>query len=169
MDRLEAEEEPEARSMSRRDMREKNGGDLLKSIVSRENMVRAYKQVRKNGGAPGVDGMTIEGLKMYLSEHYESLISSILTGTYRPLPVRRVEIPKPDGGVRLLGVPTVKDRMVQQAVAQVLMPIFEHTFSDSSYGFRPGRSAKQAIRKARDLYNEGYPFHHKPTTGNFGI
>ena len=87
MDRLEAEEEPEARSMSRRDMREKNGGDLLKSIVSRENMVRAYKQVRKNGGAPGVDGMTVDGLKTYLDEHYESLICSILDGTYRPLPV----------------------------------------------------------------------------------
>ena len=157
-DRLEAEEEPEARSMSCRDMREKNGGDLLKSIVSRENMVRAYKQVRKNGGAPGVDGMTVDGLKTYLGEHYESLICSILDGTYRPLPVRRVEIPKPDGGVRLLGVPTVKDRMVQQAVAQVLMPIFEQTFSDSSYGFRPGRSAKQAIQKARDLYNEGYRY-----------
>ena len=157
-DRLEAEEEPEVRSMSRRDMREKNGGDLLRSIVSRENMVRAYKQVRKNGGAPGVDGMTVDGLKTYLGEHYESLICSILDGTYRPLPVRRVEIPKPDGGVRLLGVPTVKDRMVQQAVAQVLMPIFERTFSDSSYGFRPGRSAKQAIQKARDLYNEGYRY-----------
>ena len=80
--RLEAEEEPEARSMSRRAMREKNGGDLLKSIVSRENMVRAYKQVRKNGGAPGVDGMTVDGLKTYLGEHYESLICSILDGTY---------------------------------------------------------------------------------------
>lgn len=157
-DRLEAERYPEARSMPMRDTRGKNGGDLMGRIVSRENMVQAYKQVRKNGGAPGIDGMTLDGMKLYLSEHYESLIRSIEDGTYRPLPVRRVEIPKPDGGVRLLGVPTVIDRMVQQAVAQVLTPIFERTFSESSYGFRPGRSARQAIRKARDLYNEGYRY-----------
>ena len=154
-DRLEAEIPPEVRSMPMRDIRGKNGGDLMRRIVSRENMVQAYKQVRKNGGAPGIDGMTLDGMKLYLSEHYESLIRSIEDGTYRPLPVRRVEIPKPDGGVRLLGVPTVIDRMVQQAVAQVLTPIFERTFSENSYGFRPGRSARQAIRKARDLYNEG--------------
>ena len=141
-----------------RDTSGKNGVDLMRRIVSRENMVQAYKQVRKNGGAPGIDGMTLDDMKQYLSEHYESLIRSIEDGTYRPLPVRRVEIPKPDGGVRLLGVPTVIDRMVQQAVAQVLSPIFERTFSENSYGFRPGRSARQAIRKARDLYNEGYRY-----------
>jgi len=107
MDRLEAEGYPEARSMSSRDTRRRNGGDLLQRIVFRGNMVQAYKQVRKNGGAPGIDGMTLDGMKLYLSEHYESLISSILDGTYRPQPVRRVEIPKPDGGVRLLGVPSV--------------------------------------------------------------
>jgi len=157
-DRLEAERYPEARSMPTRDIRGENGGDLMRRIVSRENMVQAYKQVRKNGGAPGIDGMTLDGVKLYLSEHYESLIRSIEDGTYRPLPVRRVEIPKPDGGVRLLGVPTVIDRTVQQAVAQVLTPIFERTFSENSYGFRPGRSARQAIRKARDLYNEGYRY-----------
>ena len=112
-------------------------------------MVQAYKQVRKNGGAAGVDGMTLDGMKIYLSEHYETLIRSISDGSYRPLPVRRVEIPKPDGGVRLLGVPTVIDRMVQQAVAQVLMPIFERTFSDRSYGFRPGRSAKNGNSKGK--------------------
>ena len=157
-DRLEAEGTPEVRSMPMRDRGGKNGGDLMRRIVSRENMVQAYKQVRKNGGAPGIDGMTLDGMNQYLSEHSESLFRSIEDGTYRPLPVRRVEIPKPDGGVRLLGVPTVIDRMVQQAVAQVLTPIFERTFSENSYGFRPGRSARQAIRKARDLYNEGYRY-----------
>ena len=154
--RLEADRYPEARRRLIQDMRTRNGGDLMSRIVSRDNMVQAYKHVRKNGGAAGVDGMTLDGMKIYLSEHYETLIRSISDGSYRPLPVRRVEIPKPDGGVRLLGVPTVIDRMVQQAVAQVLMPIFERTFSDSSYGFRPGRSAKMAIQKARDLYNSGY-------------
>jgi len=156
--RLEAEGDSGARSMPSRDVKGKNGGDLLKQVVSYENMVQAYRQVRKNSGAPGIDGMTVDGLKTYLSEHYESLISSILDGTYRPQPVRRVKIPKPDGGERLLGVPTVIDRMVQQAVYQVLTPRFEPIFSDSSYGFRPYRNAGQAIRKARDLYDEGYRY-----------
>jgi group II intron reverse transcriptase/maturase len=102
--------------------------------------------------------MTVKELQPYFNGHYRELCESIRDGWYKPKPVRRVEIPKPDGGKRLLGVPTVIDRMVQQAMVQVLQPVFEQTFSDSSYGFRPGRSAQQAIKRAKGYYEEGYTY-----------
>jgi group II intron reverse transcriptase/maturase len=129
---------------------------LLEKILHRDNLNAAYKRVKRNGGAAGVDGMTVDEMLPYLRENGEELIASIRGGWYKPKPVRRVEIPKPDGGVRLLGVPTVIDRMVQQAIMQILQPIFEPSFSDSSYGFRPGRSAHQAIVRAKEYYDEGY-------------
>jgi group II intron reverse transcriptase/maturase len=132
------------------------GSRLLERILHRNNLNAAYKRVKRNGGAAGVDGMSVDALLPYLKEHGDALRDSIRNGKYKPQPVRRVEIPKPDGGVRLLGVPTVIDRMVQQAMVQVLQPIFEQTFSDSSYGFRPKRSAQQAIKRARKYYDEGY-------------
>ena len=155
-DRLEAESYPGGRSMALRETEAKDGADLFERILERNNLNDAYRQVRRNGGAPGVDGMSVDGLLAYLREHKESFLESLRNGTYRPLPVRRVEIPKPDGGVRLLGVPAVMDRMIQQAISQVLSPIFEQDFSETSYGFRPGRSAHQAIRKAQEYYNQGY-------------
>ena len=130
--------------------------NLLEKILDSENLRLAFRRVKSNKGSHGVDGMKVDELPQYLKQSVVSLKKSILEGTYRPNPVRRVEIPKPDGGIRLLGIPTVVDRMVQQAVAQVLTPIFEKTFSDNSYGFRPGRDAKQAIVKAKEYMDEGY-------------
>jgi group II intron reverse transcriptase/maturase len=128
---------------------------MLERVLDRENLNLAYKRVKKNGGSHGLDGMKVDELLPYLKQHGESLKQSILEGKYRPQPVRRVEIPKPDGGIRLLGIPTVVDRMIQQAMAQVLSPIFEKEFSKYSYGFRPGCSAHQAIEQARQYINEG--------------
>ena len=142
--------------MASRETGAKDGADLFERILERNNLNDAYRQVKRNGGAPGVDGMSVDDLLAYLREHKENFLESLRNGTYRPLPVRRVEIPKPDGGVRLLGVPAVIDRMIQQAISQVLTPIFEQDFSETSYGFRPGRSAHQAIRKAQEYYNQGY-------------
>ena len=133
-----------------------NAEGLLEAILSRDNLNAAYVKVKQNKGAAGVDGMSVEDMLPYLKEHREELLERIRKGKYRPKPVRRVEIPKPDGGVRLLGIPTVIDRMLQQAVAQVLEPIFEETFSDYSYGFRPGRSAHDAIGQAEEYYKQGY-------------
>ena len=133
-------------------------GSLLGKLVSRDNLNEAYKKVKKNGGAPGVDGMTVDEAAPYLKEHGDGIIRKIIGGKYKPMPVRRVEIPKPDGGVRLLGVPTVIDRIIQQAVAQVLTPVFEPTLSDNSYGFRPGRSAHMAVMKAKEYYEDGYRY-----------
>lgn len=129
---------------------------LLEKILHKDNLNAAYKRVKQNGGAAGVDGMTIEEMLPYLKEHKEELIGSIRSGRYKPQPVRRVEIPKPDGGKRMLGVPTVIDRMIQQAMVQILQPIFEPTFSDNSFGFRPKRNAQQAIKRAKEYYEQGY-------------
>lgn len=129
--------------------------ELLEQIVAPENMRRAWKQVRRNKGAPGVDGRTIDETASLLRNHYEEIKERLLNGTYQPNPVQRVEIPKPGGGVRKLGVPTVLDRMIQQAVYQVLSPLFEPGFSETSYGFRPGRSAHDAVLKARDYQRDG--------------
>jgi RNA-directed DNA polymerase len=129
---------------------------LLERILSRENLNAAYKQVKRNKGSHGIDGMKVDELLPYLKENGDKLIEGLKAGTYRPKPVRRVEIPKSDGGVRLLGIPTVVDRMLQQAIAQILTPIFDPEFSDSSFGFRPGRSAHQAIKRAQGYMNEGY-------------
>ena len=154
---VETESSGKARSIAPLEPAEKGGAEsLLEKILHRDNLNAAYKRVKQKGGAAGVDGMTVDEMLPYLRENREELIASIRGGWYKPKPVRRVEIPKPDGGVRLLGVPTVIDRMVQQAVLQVLQPIFEPKFSDSSYGFRPGRSAHQAITKAKEYYEEGY-------------
>ena len=130
---------------------------LLEQILSPMNLNRAFKRVRSNKGSGGIDKMEVESLKDYLVENKEQLIQSILDGKYRPNPVRRVEIPK-EKGVRRLGIPTVVDRVIQQAIAQVLSPVYEKQFSTNSYGFRPGRNAHQALSRCRDHITEGYVF-----------
>ena len=129
---------------------------LMEQILSKDNLNAAYLQVVKNKGAAGVDGMTVEELGAYLSENGENIREQLRTRKYKPQPVRRVEIPKEGGGVRKLGVPTVVDRFVQQAVAQVLTPIFEEKFHEHSYGFRPNRCAQQAVLKALEMMNDGH-------------
>jgi RNA-directed DNA polymerase len=129
---------------------------LMEKVCERENLVRAWQRVRGNKGAPGVDGMTIDDAKSYLREHWPDIRSQLLVGTYRPQPVKRVEIPKPDGGVRKLGVPCVVDRLIQQALLQVLQKRWDPMFSEHSYGFRPGRSAHQAVAQAQRYVAEGY-------------
>jgi RNA-directed DNA polymerase len=129
--------------------------NLMEEICNLKNLNKAYKQVKANKGAAGVDGMTVQELGSYIGQHKEKLIKSLLDGSYKPQEVRSVEIPKSDGGIRQLGIPTVVDRLVQQAIVQVLEPIFEPTFSDSSYGFRPGRSAHQALKKAQEYVQDG--------------
>lgn len=130
--------------------------ELLERILDRNNMNRAFKRVKANKGAAGADGMTIEEAFDYFRENKTELLNRIYRGKYTPSPVRRVEIPKPDGGVRKLGIPTVIDRTIQQAIAQQLMPIYEPLFSDGSYGYRPGRSAKDAILKVKEYAEAGY-------------
>ena len=129
---------------------------LMEEVCSRENLEGAWKRVRRNKGSPGVDGMTIDAAKDYLREHWPNIRSQLLRGTYQPLPVKRVEIPKPDGGIRKLGVPCVVDRLIQQALLQVLQKRWDPTFSERSYGFRPGRSAHQAVAQAQRTIAEGY-------------
>lgn len=133
-----------------------SNSNLLERIVDSENLNLAYKRVKANRGSHGVDGMKVDELLLHLKQHGQAIREAILAGNYIPAPVRRVEIAKPDGGVRLLGIPTVQDRIIQQAIAQVLTPIFDPEFSEHSYGFRPGRSAKQAVTKARDYIEDGY-------------
>lgn len=133
-------------------------GNLLEKILSKDNMNSAYKRVKSNKGAAGIDGMTVDEALPWLREHGEELLESIRNGKFKPSPVRRKEIPKGDGGVRKLGIPTVIDRIIQQAIAQVITPIYEPLFSDGSYGYRPHRSAQQAIQKVRDYAEEGYKF-----------
>jgi retron-type reverse transcriptase len=116
----------------------------------------ALERVERNGGAPGMDGMLVAELRPYLREHWLEIREALDRQTYRPSPVRRVEIPKPDGGVRRLGIPTVLDRFLQQAIAQALTPLFEPLFSVHSYGFRPGRSAQQAVKQAQEYVQAGY-------------
>ena len=131
---------------------------LLEAILYKDNLNRAYKRVKANKGAAGVDGMTIEEALPYLKEHQQELINRILRGKYTPSPVRRVEIPKPDGGVRKLGIPTVVDRTIQQAIIQQLVPIYEPLFAEDSFGYRPNRSAKDAITKVKEYAEQGYTF-----------
>ena len=145
-----------AQSIGNREVNEQDGADLLERILSRENLNKAYKRVRANHGAPGIHGMTVEDALPWLREHREELLESMRMGKYKPQPVRRKEIPKSDGGVRKLGIPTVVDRIIQQAIAQQLVPIYEPLFSDLSYGYRPKRSAQQAIQKVKEYAEQGY-------------
>ncbi len=128
---------------------------LMEQVVGRSNLNDAYKRVKANGGAPGPDGMTTGELHAWLNQHREELIESLLDGSFQPQPVRRKEIEKPGGGMRKLGIPTVVDRLVQQMILQVLDPIFDPTFSESSYGFRRGRSAEQALKAASEYVRDG--------------
>lgn len=129
---------------------------LIEEVLSKDNLNEAYKQVVRNKGASGIDEMTCEEVKEYLKIHGNDLINQILSRKYQPLPVKRVEIPKPNGGIRKLGIPTVVDRIIQQALVQKLTPIFETTFSEYSYGFRPNRRCQNAIDRALELINQGY-------------
>jgi RNA-directed DNA polymerase len=132
-----------------------NHEQLMEEICERENCLQALKRVKSNKGSPGIDGVTVGELSVHLLEHWPAIREQLLSGTYKPQPVKRVEIPKPDGGVRQLGIPTVLDRMVQQAVMQVLQGRWDAEFSEHSHGFRPGRSAHQAVAKAQKYIAEG--------------
>ena len=134
---------------------------LMEEILSRDNLRQAVKRVKANKGAPGIDKMTVQELPAYLRANWDDLREQLLSGKYKPRPVRRVEIPKPAGGTRKLGIPCCVDRFIQQAVLQVLQRYFDRTFSDNSYGFRPGRSAHQAVSKAQSYIKQGYMDHAK--------
>jgi len=158
-DRREAEGNRGALSTpSRRDEAVCGESSLLDRVLDKRNLYNAYKQVFANKGAAGIDGMTVNDLMPWLVENANELISRIKAGKYRPKPVLRVEIPKPEGGTRLLGIPTVIDRMIQQAISQVLTPIYEQQFSEYSYGFRTGRSAHDAVILAKSYYEQGYSY-----------
>jgi RNA-directed DNA polymerase len=134
----------------------KSSAELWERIWANQNVARGIERVERNGGAAGIDGMTVEEVRPYLREHWLELRAALDQQSYQPSPVRRVEIPKPDGGVRQLGIPNVLDRFLQQAIAQVLTPLFEPTFSPHSYGFRPGRSAHDAVKQAQEYVQAGY-------------
>jgi RNA-directed DNA polymerase len=129
--------------------------DLMERVVTQDNATAAWLAVKRNGGAPGIDGMTTQQLRDHVRKHWETIRAKLLAGTYAPSPVRRVEIPKPNGGVRLLGIPTVLDRWIQQMLLQVLQAIFDPTFSAHSFGFRPGKSAHDAVRAAQNYIQAG--------------
>ncbi|WHE07388.1 group II intron reverse transcriptase/maturase [Thermoanaerobacterium thermosaccharolyticum] len=142
-------------SKDRRNNVQRYTSNMLEMILDRGNMIEAYKRVVANKGSHGVDGMEVDELLPYLKENWPTIKQQLLEGKYKPQPVLRVEIPKPDGGTRLLGIPTVLDRLIQQAIAQILSGIYDHTFSGNSYGFRPRRSAKDAVIAAETYINEG--------------
>jgi RNA-directed DNA polymerase len=129
---------------------------MMKQILSRENLLQALKRVENNKGSHGVDGMSVKDLRRHLYENWNSIRQALEEGTYEPSPVRRIEIPKPNGGVRLLGIPTVTDRFIQQAIAQVLTPLFDPMFSNNSYGFRPNRRGHDVVKKAKEYIQKGY-------------
>jgi len=131
---------------------------LMEMVLERDNIIRAWKRVRANKGAPGVDGMKSDQLGRYLENHWPKIEQSLLDGTFKPLPVRRKEIPKPDGGIRLLGIPTVPDRFVRQAICQIPEQVWESTFSEFSYGFRPERSAHDAVIQGKRYMVDGYTY-----------
>jgi RNA-directed DNA polymerase len=131
-------------------------GELLERVLERDNLQRALKQVRRNQGAPGIDGMSVDELPEYLKPHWLTIKADILAGRYRPQPVRRVEIPKPDGRKRMLGIPTVLDRFIQQAIAQIVQAQWEPHFHPHSYGFRPQHSAHQAVRRLQADVKDGH-------------
>ena len=160
-DRVELESYAKAPSISvtsdnRQNARRECHYGLLEKIISSENLNEAFKRVKKNKGSHGIDKMGVDELLPYLRSHGEELRQSIVDGSYKPNPVRRVEIPKDNGKTRPLGIPTVVDRVIQQAISQILTPIFEKKFSESSYGFRSNRSAHQAILKCKEYMDEGY-------------
>lgn len=158
-DNVEHEGYDEARSIAHGERNNQDGvSNLWDRVFSNDNILEAYHRVVGNKGAAGVDGMTFDQLFPYLNENWMELRNPLYNGTYKPKPVRRVEIPKDGGGMRKLGIPTVVDRMIQQAISQVLQGIFDPTFSESSYGFRPGRSAHMAINQAKTYYEEGYKY-----------
>lgn len=152
---LEATPEDELVAGNRGDPTQSDVSPLMARVLERENLLRALKQVKRNHGAPGIDGMTVEALPAYLKEHWPAIRVQLVTGQYRPQPVRRVEIPKPDGRKRLLGIPTVLDRFIQQAIAQVVQDEWEPHFHPQSYGFRPGRSAHEAVAYAQTEIRNG--------------
>lgn len=129
--------------------------DLLQAVLASDNLARAWKRVKANKGAPGIDGVTVGDWPAHAREHWPTVREQITQGRYKPQAVRRVEIPKANGGKRMLGIPAVTDRVVQQAIAQVLTPIFDPSFSESSFGFRPGRNAHQAIRQVQASVKDG--------------
>ncbi len=151
-----AAREPEARTAKACLERPAVAGPSMEAVVERENLKKALAQVKRNKGAAGVDGMSVDDLSAYLKEHWPTIRAQLLDGTYKPQPVRRVEIPKASGGVRLLGIPTVLDRFIQQAVMQVLQADWDGTFSETSFGFRPGRSAHQAVERAQAYIASGH-------------
>lgn len=147
--------EPSAGAVRNND--ETSGTELLmEPVVARDNMLAALRRVESNKGAPGTDGRTVGELRGHLKTNWTRIKAELLADAYKPQAVRRVEIPKPDGGIRLLGIPSVVDRLIQQAVLQVLTPIFDPAFSDFSFGFRPGRSAHDAVKLAREYIEAGY-------------
>ena len=142
--------------VAKREAESKANEQLMEEVCERSNCEQALARVKSNKGSAGIDGMTVEQLPAYLKKHWPTIREQLLSGTYKPQPVKRVEIPKPDGGMRKLGIPTVLDRFIQQVVMQVLQRIWDQTFSAHSYGFRPGRSAHQAVSKAQQYIAEGY-------------
>ena len=155
MDLLEGTKRWEASPHQARQSAEGLNEMTMDEVLSRENLNAAYRVVKANGGAPGLDGMSVEELKEHVRKHWETLQSKLRTGQYQPAAVRAVEIPKAKGGVRTLGIPTVVDRLIQQGLHQVLSPIFEKDFSNHSYGFRPERSAQDAVRAAQEYVKAG--------------
>jgi len=160
-DRVEPESSAGAPSISSMSQNKENNVNgykegLLEKILEPQNLNLAYKKVKANKGSSGVDGMTVDDLFKFLKRNGQRIRQQVLKGTYKPSPVRRVKIPKPDGKSRMLGIPTVLDRVIQQAIAQILSPLFEEKFSEHSYGFRPGRSAKQAVLKCREYIEAGH-------------
>jgi RNA-directed DNA polymerase len=151
-----AEEGTETLAAKRRAESPAIGEELMEEVCGRENCKQALARVKANKGSAGVDGMTVEQLPEHLKQHWPAIREQLLSGRYRPQPVKRVEIPKPDGGMRKLGIPTVLDRFVQQAVMQILQRRWDRTFSEHSYGFRPGRSAHQAVKQAQQCMADGY-------------
>jgi RNA-directed DNA polymerase len=133
-------------------------GPLMEAVVERENLKQALARVKRNKGAAGLDGMSVDALPAYLKEHWPTIRAQLLDGTYKPQPVRRVEIPKASGGTRPLGIPTVLDRFIQQAVMQVLQADWAPTFSETSFGFRPGHSAHQAVHRAQEYIASGHDY-----------
>ncbi len=153
-----AAQETEARAAKACLERPAVAGPSMEAVVERENLKKALAQVKRNKGAAGIDGMSVDDLPAYLKEHWPTIRVQLLAGTYKPQPVRRVEIPKASSGARPLGIPTVLDRLIQQAVMQVLQADWDGTFSETSFGFRPGRSAHQAVERAQAYIAAGHSF-----------